>query len=225
MIQKILSLCMLLHGIILSGYSASPPQGFMDLEHELQGAVLDIRYFGENNFVGSKIDGYHAAKAYLSLEAGKALLRVQYEALSLGLQLKIFDAYRPQSAVDHFVRWAKLPEDTLMKAQYYPDVAKSDLFLLQYIAEKSGHTRGSTIDLTLIEAHTGQELDMGSPFDFFGIISHHGSPLITTEQTSNRELLLQIMIKNGFKAYPEEWWHYTLADEPYPDTYFNFPVK
>ena len=142
-----------------------------------------------------------------------------------GLILKIFDGYRPQQAVNNFVRWAADVGDTKMKAKYYPDVDKKDLFRLNFIAEKSSHSRGSTVDLTLLNAETGEELDMASGFDFFGEISHHNSGLISEHQLQNRNLLKGVMEKHGFIPYPEEWWHYTLDREPYPDTYFDFPVR
>jgi D-alanyl-D-alanine dipeptidase len=201
------------------------PTGFVDLQNVLPDLILDIRYFGSDNFIGKPIDGYLAPKALLSEEAALALALVNREANSMGFQLKIFDAYRPQTAVNHFVRWASDIDDTLMKARYYPDVDKKDLFALKYIAERSGHTRGSTIDLTLVDIITGDELDMGSSFDLFGEKSHHGSPLVNEQQSSNRMLLKELMLRHGFKHYPEEWWHYTLANEPYPDTYFDFPVE
>lgn len=201
------------------------PSGFVDLQTVLPDLILDIRYFGSDNFIGKPIDGYLAPKAILSKEAALALAAVREEANSMGFQLKIFDAYRPQTAVNHFVRWAAVVDDTLMKAKYYPDVDKKDLFALKYIAERSGHTRGSTIDLTLVDIATGEELDMGSTFDLFGEKSHHGSPSVNEQQSANRLLLKELMLRHGFKHYPEEWWHYTLAKEPYPDTYFDFPVE
>jgi len=205
--------------------SDSTPPGFVDLQTMLPDVILDIRYYGSDNFIGRPIEGYLAPKALLSSEAALALAAVQKEANSMGFQLKIFDAYRPQRAVDHFVRWAAEIEDTLTKSRYYPDVDKKDLFALKYIAERSGHTRGSTIDLTLVDMATGEELDMGSTFDLFGEKSHHGSPLVNEQQSSNRMLLKELMLRHGFKHYPEEWWHYTLVNEPYPDTYFDFSVK
>jgi D-alanyl-D-alanine dipeptidase len=201
------------------------PASFVDLQTVLPNVILDIRYHGSDNFIGRPIDGYLAPKALLSREAALAIAAVQREANAMGFQLKIFDAYRPQAAVNHFVRWASVIDDTLMKARYYPDVEKKDLFALKYIAERSGHTRGSTIDLTLVDMATGEELDMGSSFDLFGEKSHHGSPMVNEQQSANRMLLKELMLRHGFKHYPEEWWHYTLANEPYPDTYFDFPVK
>lgn len=204
--------------------SSYPPKGFVYVEDIIPGLKYDIRYFGTENFMGKPVPGYNCPKAILTQEAAYALLRVQKELDSLGYSLKIYDAYRPQKAVDAFVSWAKDEADTLQKAHFYPEVAKKDLIPLQYIAAKSGHTRGSTVDLTLIRQEDGKELDMGSSYDYFGPISHHGTNLITPVQEANRNLLRDVMLRNGFQLYPEEWWHYTLQDEPYPDTYFEFEI-
>jgi len=201
------------------------PDGFVYVTDEIPTAILEIRYFSEDNFVGAVIDGYHAPKAILTKEAAQALKKAADSLYEQGYYIKVFDAYRPQRAVDHFVRWAQDLSATQMKEKYYPDVDKALLFELGYIAEKSGHSRGSTVDLTLVDVSTGTELDMGSGFDFFGEISHHGTDLITKEQEQNRNILRDAMVNAGFEPYPEEWWHYTLRDEPYPDTYFDFPVE
>jgi D-alanyl-D-alanine dipeptidase len=200
-------------------------KGFVYVTDVIPTAQLEIRYFSDDNFVGTVIDGYEAPKAILTIEAAQALKKAADTLEEQGYYIKIFDAYRPQRAVDHFVRWAKDLDDTKMKEKYYPDLDKSVLFELGYIAEKSGHSRGSTVDLTLIEISTGKEVDMGSGFDFFGEISNHGTDLITAEQEKNRNILRDAMVDAGFEVYPEEWWHYKLKDEPYPDTYFDFPVK
>jgi D-alanyl-D-alanine dipeptidase len=201
------------------------PDGFVYVTDVIPTAQLEIRYFSEDNFVGAVIDGYEAPKAILTVEAAEALKKAADILEEQGYYIKIFDAYRPQRAVDHFVRWSKDLDDTKMKEKYYPDLDKSVLFELGYIAEKSGHSRGSTVDLTLVEISSGKELDMGSGFDFFGDISNHGTHLITPEQEKNRNILRDAMVEAGFKVYLEEWWHYTLENEPYPDTYFDFPVK
>ena len=201
------------------------PAGFVYVTDEIPTAILEIRYFSEDNFAGAVIDGYQAPKAILTKEAAQALKKAADDLYEQGYYIKIFDAYRPQRAVDHFIRWAQDLDDTKMKEKYYPDLDKSVLFELGYIAEKSGHSRGSTVDLTLVDIATGEELDMGSGFDFFGEISHHGTDLITEEQEKNRNILRDAMVSAGFEVYPEEWWHYKLKDEPYPDTYFDFPVK
>jgi D-alanyl-D-alanine dipeptidase len=201
------------------------PNGFAYVTDVIPTAQLEIRYFSEDNFVGAVIDGYEASKAILTVEAANALKKAADILYEQGYVIKIFDAYRPQRAVNHFMRWAKDLDDTKMKEKYYPHLDKSVLFELGYIAEKSGHSRGSTVDLTLVDVSTGKELDMGSGFDFFGEISNHGTDLIPEEQEKNRNILRDAMMEAGFKIYPEEWWHYTLENEPYPDTYFDFPVR
>jgi D-alanyl-D-alanine dipeptidase len=188
-------------------------------------AILEVRYYSTDNFVGSRIDGYHAPKVILTIEATEALTAVADELRQQGLALKIFDGYRPQQAVNHFIRWAADVEDEKMKYKYYPEVDKKELFSLGYIAKKSGHSRGSTVDLTLIDINTGEKLDMGSGFDYFGEISHHNTNMITEQQMQNRTILREVMEKYGFAAYSGEWWHYTLKNEPYPDTYYDFPVR
>ena len=194
----------------------------LDLEPSIK---IELRYFSNNNFIGQPIDGYHRSTIIVSKPTEIALQKVQNDLEKKGLGLKIFDAYRPQQAVNHFVRWAKVLNDTLMKQSYYPDVPKSELFKRGYIASKSGHSRGSTVDLTLIDLDTGNELDMGSPYDFFGVQSHPFYKKITDKQRKNRMLLRRVMLKNGFKPYENEWWHFTLRDEPFPNQYFDFPVK
>ncbi len=196
--------------------------GFEQIKAVIPDITYDIKYATQDNFVGTVVDGYSDQSAYITKEALKALVNVQSELNSAGLGIKVFDAYRPQKAVDHFVRWGKIEMDTLTKAKYYPQINKSEVFALGFVATRSGHSRGSTIDLTIINLESKQELDMGSPFDFFGDISHHDSPLVNEEQTNNRNVLRQVMINHGFKPYANEWWHYTLIDEPFPDTYFNF---
>jgi D-alanyl-D-alanine dipeptidase len=203
----------------------SLPDGFVNITDVIPTAQLEIRYFSNDNFVGAVIDGYEAPKAILTIEAAQALKKAADVLYEQGYYIKIFDAYRPQSAVNYFIRWAKDLDDTKMKEKYYPQLDKSVLFELGYVAEKSGHSRGSTVDLTLVKISSGEELDMGSGFDFFGKISNHGTDLITEEQEKNRNILRDAMVGAGFEVYPEEWWHYKLKDEPYPDTYFDFPVK
>ncbi|HHW32459.1 MAG TPA: M15 family metallopeptidase [Clostridiaceae bacterium] len=203
----------------------SLPDGFVYVTDVIPIAQLEIRYFSNDNFVGAVIDGYEAPKAILTKEAAQALKKAADTLYEQGYYIKIFDAYRPQRAVNHFIRWAQDLDDIKMKGKYYPDLDKSVLFELGYIAEKSGHSRGSTLDLTLVEISTGEELDMGSGFDFLGEISHHDTHLITPQQEKNRNILRDAMVDAGFEVYPVEWWHYKLKDEPYPDTYFDFPVK
>lgn len=204
---------------------AQIPQSFKDVQNEITTVVLDVRYFGKDNFVGSRVEGYKAPKVYLTNETITALKKVQEELNKKQLGLKLFDGYRPQKAVDHFVRWAKVLDDTVTKQKYYPKVPKSELFKEGYIAAKSGHTRGSTIDLTIIDLKTGEELDMGSPWDMFDPVSWVKSENISPEQQKNRNLLQKVMLDHGFKNYPQEWWHFTLKNEPFIDTYFDFDVE
>lgn len=201
------------------------PKGFVFISDVDATIQTELRYLSNNNFIGKKIDGYYNNCIITTNETAEALKKVQTILSKKGLSLKIFDAYRPQQAVDHFVKWAKVLNDTLMKQQYYPKVQKSQLFNQGYIASKSGHTRGSTVDLTIINTKTGKELDMGSPYDFFGIESHPNYKNITKKQQENRFYLRKIMLENGFKPYDNEWWHFTLRNEPFPSTYFNFPIK
>lgn len=203
----------------------SIPSGFVYVNEVIPDIELEIRYAGSNNFIGKPIDGYEEKTAILSSPAAQALKAVQQELKNQGYCLKIYDAYRPQRAVDQFVAWAKVKEDTLMKQKFYPNVPKNQLFNLGYIASRSGHSRGSTVDLTLIDAETGKEIDMGGNYDFFGEVSHHNSNLITPQQKKNREILKNTMAKYGFAAYFREWWHYTYKPEAFPDTYFDFVVE
>ena len=200
--------------------------GFVDLASFIPDAILEIRYHTSYNFVGEPIDGYEQPTALLTREAAEALRAVSDDVMAQGYRLKIYDAYRPQCAVDHFVRWASNLPDTLMKRYFYPGVEKSSLFEEEYIMKKSGHTRGSTVDLTLFDMTTEKELDMGGTFDRFGIESHPDyTATLTPQQYANRMILREAMVRHGFKTLDSEWWHFTLADEPYPDTYFTFPVR
>ena len=205
--------------------SQTLPKGFSYVSEIDVTIKKELRYGTSNNFIGKPIDGYLKDSLIISTPAAKALKKIQTKLMLSGLSLKIFDAYRPQQAVDHFVRWAKVMNDTLMKQLYYPDVQKSELFTLGFIASKSGHTRGSTIDLSIVDVKTNKEVDMGSSYDFFGEKSHPFYKKITEAQMKNRMLLRTIMIKNGFIPYDNEWWHFTLKDEPYPTTYFNFLIE
>lgn len=201
------------------------PKGFIEVQTAIPDLVVDLRYAKTNNFVGQKVPGYHSEKAILSIAATTALVKVQNELKIYGFGIKFFDGYRPQQAVNHFVQWAKKPNDTLMKAQYYPNLSKSMLFEQQYIASRSGHSRGSSVDLTLIDFNTCLELDMGSPYDFFGEISNLDYPDLTQNQIRNRQLLQEVMKRYGFRSYAQEWWHFTLNDEPFSNTYFDFPIE
>ncbi len=201
------------------------PEGFVYIDDVITDVVIELRYAGYNNFVGQPVDGYESEKCIISADAAYALKRAQATLKIFGLGLKIFDAYRPQRAVDHFVRWASDTTDTMMKQQYYPSVRKSDLFEKGYIAEKSGHSRGSTVDLTLVDLNTGEELDMGSPWDFFDEKSHGNHAGVNVQQRANRLLLNFVLTEYGFYPYVKEWWHFTLSNEPYPDTFFDFVIK
>ena len=221
---------MIRKGFGLFGKAKEAPEenfdDFVDLADFLPDAILEIRYHTSYNFVGTPIDGYEQPTALLTREAAEALRAVSDDVIAQGYRLKIYDAYRPQCAVDHFVRWAANLPDSLMKRYFYPDVDKSLLFEEEYIMKKSGHTRGSTVDLTLFDMTTEKELDMGGTFDRFGIESHPDyTATITPEQYANRMILRDAMVRHGFKTLDSEWWHFTLADEPYPDTYFTFPVR
>jgi len=201
------------------------PDGFVYITDAVPDVILEIRYYSTYNFVGARVDDYVSPAAIMTKEAAAALKKVNDDLRARGYAIKIFDAYRPQGAVNHFMRWAADEADILTKEYFYPDIDKKRLFPEGYIAERSGHSRGSTIDLTIIDMKTGKETDMGGPFDFFGEISHHETTLITKSQADNRLILKNAMEKAGFKPYAEEWWHYTFINEPYPDTYFDFPVK
>ncbi len=205
----------------------SPAQeaGFVDLSEALPEVILEVRYYTSYNFVGERIDGYEAPVALATAEAAEALKGVCADLEDQGYRLKIYDAYRPQQAVDHFKRWAGDPDDETMKEYFYPKVPKSELFDRGYISSRSGHSRGSTVDVSLVDMMTGVDVDMGSPFDFFGDISHAKQTKGLTEaQIANRAILRNAMERNGFKGISTEWWHFRLVKEPYPDTYFDFPV-
>ena len=207
---------------------AQVPAGFVDAAAVVEGLVVDMRYFGEDNFVGARIDGYEGARCLLTRPAAAALARVQQDLATQGFGLKVFDCYRPTRAVAHFVRWARDIKDVKRKADFYPDVDKRDLFRLGYISNRSGHSRGSTVDLTLVRLATGEapeEVDMGTRFDFFGVQSWPSSRAVSAEAQANRKTLATAMRRGGFIPYDREWWHFTLRGEPYRDTYFNFVVK
>ena len=198
---------------------------FVLVSEAVPDAILEIRYYSTYNFVGDRIDGYEEPLAFLTKEAAAALKEVSDELVSKGYRLKIYDAYRPQKAVTHFMNWALDPDDVRMKEYFYPELEKDVLFPQGYIAEHSGHSRGSTVDLTLFDMTTEKEVDMGGTFDYFGELSHPDYTDITDEQYANRMILREAMLAHGFKPLVEEWWHFTLEDEPYPDTYFTFPVN
>ena len=200
--------------------------GFVLVSDIIPDVVLDIRYYTTFNFLGERVDGYEEPVALMTREAAYALKKVSDEAISKGYRLKIFDAYRPQCAVDHFVRWADKVRELAMKEYFYPGIDKKRLFEEGFVALKSGHSRGSTVDLTLLDMATQKDLDVGGTFDYFGSLSWaENTENITQEQASNRKMLRDMMISHGFHPLAEEWWHFTLDNEPYPDTYFTFPVN
>jgi len=208
--------------------AADLPSGFVYLTDAVPTIVQDIRYAKTENFIGMPIDGYINPIAITTKEAAIALNHAQTDLRRFGFRLKVFDAYRPQRAVNHFVRWAKDLKDVRKQSEYYPQVAKQDLFREDYIASKSGHSRGSTLDVTLVSFDAkglAQDLDMGTHFDYFDPRSWPEYSELTVMQRANRMLLQTVMEKHGFKPYPKEWWHFTLKQEPYPNTYFNFNVE
>jgi D-alanyl-D-alanine dipeptidase len=208
--------------------SQERPSAFVDAATVVPGLMADMRYAGSHNFVGRPIDGYEAPRCWLAQPAAAALAEVARDLAPRGLHVKVFDCYRPTRAVANFIRWARDLKDTAGKAEFYPNVDKRTLFRDGYIASLSGHSRGSTIDMTLAKddgTELGVELDMGTPFDFFSPKSWPADPTVTPEQHANRMLLASAMRRRGFRPYDREWWHFTLRGEPFPDTYFDFPVK
>lgn len=225
------------------------PDCFVDVKDVAPSIIIDIRYFTAHNFVGKKIDGYNAPRCILTRQAAQALSRVQNALQSFSLSLKIYDCYRPQRAVNHFVRWALDINDTRMKNEFYPTIDKKDLFRDGYIAEKSGHSRGSTVDLTIVPTPALQQevyvpgktlyecylpvgqrfkdnsIDMGTGFDCFHELSHPGNTKVTLDARIGRMLLKTLMEGQGFRNYDQEWWHFTLKDEPFPDRYFDFLIE
>jgi D-alanyl-D-alanine dipeptidase len=201
------------------------PDTFVDVTTVAPGLLVEARYATARNFVGARIDGYEKPRCYLTRQAATALAQVVADLEPRGLTLKAFDCYRPERAVAHFVRWARDLKDTKMKSEFYPDVDKRNLFSDGYIAARSGHSRGSTVDLTLARRADSKEVDMGTPYDFFSPRSWPSDRSVSAEAQANRALLAQAMRRRGFQAYDKEWWHFTLRDEPYPQTYFDFVVR
>lgn len=244
----LLILCLAGPALAAAPDPATRPEDFVDVGQLIPQAQMDIRYFSPHNFVGRPIAGYEAPKCLLTRRAAQALAQVEAELAPMGLTLKIYDCYRPQRAVNDFVRWAQDPSDVLTKREFYPTLEKSVLFPQGYIAQRSGHSRGSTLDLTIAplplppqaawdaaqqvecfrpaaQRFADGGLDMGTGFDCFHPAAHTKNPATEAQARANRALLLRLMEHHGFKNLEEEWWHYTLRDEPYPDTYFNFPVR
>ncbi len=234
----------------VSVHASDIPEGVVEIRDVIPDAVMDIRYFTEHNFVGARVDGYEAPKCYLTREAAHALAGVQADLRPFGFGIKIYDCYRPQRAVDHFVRWAREVDNTATRTEFYPTVDKRYLFRDGYIAEKSSHSRGSTVDLSIVELppatqpafvlektvqkecflprderFSDNSIDMGTGFDCFHERSHPENPDLGRDQRLNRLLLKTLMEKHGFVYYDKEWWHFTLADEPFPDTYFDFVIR
>jgi D-alanyl-D-alanine dipeptidase len=241
--------CVALASPAVASEETSAPPGFVALRDVDPTIRYDIRYFGRHNFVGDRIDGYRQPQCILTRHAATALRTAQRRLLRQGYTLKVYDCYRPQRAVDHFVRWASDLDDERMKAEFYPNVDKTRLFADGYIAAKSGHSRGSTLDVTLVKLpvgpqrpyHPGEPLvacfapveerfpdngvDMGTGYDCFDPLSHTDNPAITGSARVHRDLLRSTLADVGFRNLPEEWWHFTLNNEPFPDTYFDFPVS
>ena len=218
-------LILLACAFLINSVSAQIPDDFGDIAEEIPDIVLEIRYASNDNFMGKVVNGYNIPKVVLTKKALKALKNAQAEFKPMGYCIKVFDAYRPQRAVDDFMQWINVENDTVMKQNYYPQLDKKNLVPQGYIAEKSGHSRGSTVDLSLVYLDVekkGKEVDMGGSWDFFGERSHYDYPEISLKQKENRALLQKIMIKHGFLPYAQEWWHFTLAEEPFPNKYFDF---
>lgn len=230
-VTKIFFVMLATINFLIPNYANAAPSpddssGFVVLSDVVPDIIQEIRYYSTYNFVGDRINGYEEPCALMTKEAAEALKRVSDYLVKKGYRLKVYDAYRPQVAVTNFVNWAKDVDDTRMKQYFYPELDKSVLFPQGYIAEHSGHSRGSTIDLTLFDMTTGKEVDMGGTFDYFGELSHPDyTGDLTARQLANRKILRDAMLRFGFKPLDTEWWHFTLKNEPYPDTYFNFPVQ
>jgi D-alanyl-D-alanine dipeptidase len=211
--------------LAIKGRAQSDTIHFVALDTLLSKARFEYPYYSGNNFMGERVDGYKKPEIWLSIEAAKNLKRVEARLAVKGYGLIIFDGYRPQRAVDDFMNWTRSAQDTAMKSEYYPDVRKSHLVSEGYIAQKSGHSRGSTVDLSLYHLDTGEPVDMGTPFDYFGPESHPGSRKLTRKQRRNRMILRKAMLAEGFEPLSTEWWHFSLKAEPYPNTYFDIPVE
>lgn len=219
-----LALLLCVPGAFAEAPAHALPDGFCYVHEVIGDVILDIRYAGTHNFVGDVIDGYEAPYAIMTVQAAEKLKEAADEFRQMGYRLMIFDAYRPQQAVRHFVRWARDEKDTRMREEFYPEFKKKQLLVDQgYIARNSSHCRGSAVDLTITDLD-GNPLDMGTGFDYFGKLAWHGAKGITPEQTANRELLCSVMEKHGFKRFDHEWWHYRLVNEPFK-TGFDFTVK
>lgn len=223
--QKLLLLFYTFFFFTINGYATEKTSDFVTLKSQAPSIQEDIRYVTSNNFMGRPIMGYKNPVCILTKQAAMALLQVQNTLNKSNLGLRVFDCYRPQMAVDDFFQWSQDPQDQTMKAEYYPRIDKSELFRRNYIAHRSGHSRGSTVDLTIIDLKTNEPLDMGTPFDFLDPLSQPSNRMVTAEQFKNRMLLQALMRKFGFSSLKNEWWHFSLRNEPYKHKYFNFPVE
>ena len=210
--------------LIFVNLKAQLPNNFVYLDEIIKDVVINLKYLSNDNFIGSPINGYRNNRIIITKEAAAALKHVQEDLSHFGYGLKVFDAYRPQKAVDHFVKWSK-NNNKKMKSTHYPNIKKKRLFKEGYIASKSGHSRGSTVDLTIIDIKNNKELDMGTIYDFFGEESWIDYSKLSSKQRANRLLLQSLMKKYGFRPLKEEWWHFTLHNEPFPEKYFNFNVE
>jgi len=208
-----------------AAHAAERPASFVDAATVVPGLVVEMRYAGAHNFVGKPVDGYVRPVCLLARQAAEALAQVERDLAGQGLGLKVFDCYRPVRAVMHFVRWARDVRDVKTKAEFYPAVDKRDLFRLGYIAAQSGHSRGATVDLGLVTLADGRELDMGTPFDTFSPRSWPSDTTVSVAAQKSRATLAAAMRRRGFRPYDREWWHFTLRGEPFPATYFDFPVE
>jgi D-alanyl-D-alanine dipeptidase len=200
------------------------PELFVDMMSIIPGLRVDLKYFSGDNFIGEKVVGYERELCLITRPAAQALLRVQHELASFGLGLKVFDAYRPQRSVNHFIDWCDQPGPSLTQSRFFPTLQRNELFSQGYLVRHSSHSRGSTVDLTLIDLATDTELAMGTEFDFFGPESWFDSQTVTAQARANRMLLQGLMVQHGFVPFHQEWWHFTLQDEPFPDRCFDFPI-
>ena len=221
--RRLLGIALLLLFALPAQAQEQRPASFVDAATVVPGLVVEMRYFGDNNFVGRRIDGYEKPVCLLTIQAAEALAEVARDLAPRGLKLKVFDCYRPNRAVAHFMRWAKAVDDPKKKEAYYPDMDKRQLFAEGYISKRSGHSRGSTVDLTLVDG--SGELDMGTPFDFLSPRSNMLDPAVSAQAHHHRMLLGAAMSTRGFRPYEKEWWHFTLRGEPFRETYFDFPVR
>lgn len=214
-----------LFGLLTASQASALPPGFVWLDAARPEIAFEARYASADNFLGRPVEGYGEPRIVVSEAVAAGLARASADLAKDGLGLKVFDSYRPQRAVDHFVRWAGDEADTAMQKRHYPRIAKRDLIPQGYIAARSGHSRGAAVDLTLVDLATGQELPMGTPFDYFGPESASEYPHPDPRAVANRTRLREAMVRAGFKPLKEEWWHFSLENEPFPDRYFDFPLE